>query len=172
MEKGGSGIQGNRRTKGLFNAILGCLLFLSCAYTFTGNLPAHLETVSIVSLRSQVAEYGLAPELTSYITEDFLSNGRLVVVTQDATSELEGRITSWQRTPYSYTSYEVVEEYKIQIRVEITFSDIVEDEVILNKENVSTWIVYDPANETEPDARTRLLQQSAEDIVERCLSGW
>ncbi len=171
-ERRGSAILGNKNIIYVFTAIAGILLCISCAYTLTGNLPAHLQTIIVVPARSQVAEYGLGPDLTSYITEDFVSNGRLAVVTADASCKVESKITSWARTPYSYTSSEVVEEYKLQVRVEITFTDIIEDEVILNGENITTWIVYDPLNETESDAHIRLLHLSAEDIVDRCLSGW
>lgn len=145
----------------------------ACAhYGFAGSLPAHLETIRIEPFRSRVQEYGLEQELTSLVTERIVMDGRLAVVTGEQDSELEAVVAAWSRSPYSYTSSEQVEEYRLEIRVELTFADLVEESDILDAESVTAWIVYDPSAESEQDARRRLLQEMAEEIVRRCLSGW
>lgn len=99
-------------------------------------------------------------------------DGRLSVAIENQDSEIEGIVASYSKTPYSYTSAEIVEEYKLEIRVEISFADLLHEIDIIAAESVNTWLVYDPDTETEIDARDRLLEESAEDIVRRCLSGW
>ena len=144
----------------------------ACAYGLSGSLPSHLQTVRVSPFRSSVTEYGLEQELTAMVTERLVLDGRLAVVTEEPDCMLEGSVVAWNRTPYSYTSAEQVEEYRLEIRTEIAFTDLVEETGILERESVTTWIVYDPSGESEQDARQRLLTQAAEDMVSRCLSGW
>lgn len=169
----GLGIQGNRTFPLLIiTVILLLIISAACSYSFRGSLPEHLQSVKISPIRSRVTQYGLEQDITSRITEMMVRDGRLAVVLEEQDSEIEGTIASYSRTPYSYTSSEQVEEYKLEIRVEITFIDLLREIDIISNESVTTWLVYDPDAETEIDARNRLLEESAKDIVRRCLSGW
>jgi len=156
----------------LFSILLALAQLPACSYGFRGSLPEHLQSVKVVPLRSRVAEYGLEQDLTSRLIEKIVTDGRLSITEQSEDSMIEGTVASYAKTPYSYTSAEVVEEYKLEIRVEITFTDLIEETDIISGESVTTWLVYDPDVETENEARERLLAESAEDILRRCLSGW
>ena len=145
---------------------------MSCSYGFRGSLPEHIQSVKIINFRSRVTQYGLEQDLTSRVIEMIVRDGRLAVAVENQDSEIEGTVTSYTKTPYSYTSAEVVEEYKLEIRVDISYSDLLMERDIIGTESVSTWLVYDPDAESEIEARDRLLEESAEDIVRRCLSGW
>ena len=148
------------------------ILIAACSYGFRGSLPEHIQSVKIIPIRSRVTQYGLEQDITSRVTEMMVRDGRLAVVIEEQDSEIEGTIAAYSKTPYSYTSSEQVEEYKLEIRVEITFIDLLREMDIIDNESVTTWLVYDPDTETEIDARNRLLEEAAEDIVRRCLSGW
>ena len=156
--------------------MLGLLIYLaagmSCSYGFRGSLPEHIQSVKIIPFRSRVTQYGLEQDITSRVVEMIVRDGRLAVAVENQDSEIEGTVAAYIKTPYSYTSAEVVEEYKLEIRVEISFEDIIQEKDIITTESVSTWLVYNPDTESEIDARDRLLEESAEDIVRRCLSGW
>ncbi|MFO8183034.1 MAG: LptE family protein [Candidatus Aegiribacteria sp.] len=172
-EKGGSDIQGNRVAGYLTLAVLAFTsMLLSCSYGFRGSLPEHLQSVRVVPFRSRVSQYGLEQDITSRVTQKIVMDGRLSVVLESEDSRIEGMVAAYERTPYSYTSAEVVEEYRLQIRVEVSFVDLLREMDIIGEESVTTWLVYDPDTESESEARERLLEESAEDIVRRCLSGW
>ena len=145
---------------------------LSCSYGFRGSLPEHIQSVKIIHFRSRVTQYGLEQDLTSRVIEMIIRDGRLSIAVENQDSEIEGTVAQYTKTPYSYTSAEVVEEYKLEIRVEISFADLLQERDIIASESVTTWLVYDPETESELEARNRLLEESAEDIVRRCLSGW
>jgi hypothetical protein len=148
------------------------LLGSACAYGLSGSLPSYLQTIKVSPFRSRVTEYGLEQELTSLVTEKLVMDGRLAVVTSGQNSELAATVAAWARTPYSYTSAEQVEEYKLEIRMELTFTDLIVESDILDNESITIWIVYDPSAESEQEARGRLLVETAEEMVRRCLSGW
>ncbi|MEN8208516.1 MAG: LPS assembly lipoprotein LptE [Candidatus Fermentibacteria bacterium] len=154
-----------------------CLLVIftgaiSCSYGFRGSLPEHIQSVKVIHFRSRVTQYGLEQDITARVIEMIVRDGRLAVAIENQDSEIEGTVSSYIKSPYSYTSAEVVEEYKLEIRVDISFTDLLQEKDIIATESVTSWVVYDPDAETEIDARNRLLEQSAEDIVRRCLSGW
>ncbi len=145
---------------------------MSCSYGFRGSLPEHIQSVKIVHFRSRVTQYGLEQDITSRVVEMIVRDGRLAVAVENQDSEINGSVIAYNKTPYSYTSAEVVEEYKLEIRVEISFTDLLQERDIIAAESVTTWLVYNPDTESEIEARDRLLEESAEDIVRRCLSGW
>ncbi len=171
--KGGLVIPVYSGTQKCLPGLLICLaLCLSCSYGFRGSLPEHIQSVKIIHFRSRVTQYGLEQDITSRVVEMIIRDGRLAVAVENQDSEIEGTVTQYIKTPYSYTSAEVVEEYKLEIRVEISFADLLQERDIISSESVTTWLVYDPDAESEIEARNRLLEESAEDIVRRCLSGW
>ncbi len=171
--RGGSVIQASRVPRYFLPTALAAMAFLlSCSYGFRGSLPEHLQSVRVEPFRSRVTQYGLEQELTSRVTEKIVMDGRLAVAVEGQDSQIEGMVAVYAKTPYSYTSAEVVEEYKLEIRVEISFTDLLQENDIINGESVTTWLVYDPDTESEAQALERLLEESAEDIVRRCLSGW
>lgn len=153
-------------------SLASALLLLSCSYSFRGNLPAHIRTVRIAPVRNSASEYGLEQQLTESLAGGVVSDGRLAVVNASPDALIECNITQFNRTPYSYSSAEVVEEYRIDMRVQLTFTDLVRDEALISDEAVSRWIVYDPGVEDYSSAKARLLADMAEEIVRRCLSGW
>ncbi len=170
---GGLDIPGNKSFQLLrFPLILLLILSIACSYGFRGSLPEHIQSVKIIPIRSRVTQYGLEQDITSRVTEMMVRDGRLAIVLEGQDSEIEGTIAAYSKSPYSYTSSEQVEEYKLEIRVEITFIDLLRETDIISNESVTTWLVYDPDIETEIDARNRLLEEASKDIVRRCLSGW
>ncbi len=154
------------------SSLAALLLLSACPYGFTGNLPGHISSVRVAPFRSSASEYGLEQTLTSYFIERLVSQSGLTVVNSSPDALVECRVTGFYRTPYSFSSSEVVEEYKLEIRMELDFTDMVRDEGILDGEAVSLWIVYDPAREDYSAAKERLLADAADEMVRRCISGW
>lgn len=119
------------------SSLLPLLLALGCAYSFRGNLPEHIRTVRVAPVRSSASEYGLEQELTSLMTESIVSDGRMSVVNESPDALIECSISQFMRTPYSYSAAEVVEEYKLDMRVQLRFTDLVRDEQMIADEAVS-----------------------------------
>ena len=150
---------------------LAFLLASGCAYSLKGNLPEHIQTIRVERFRSMATEYGLDQELTATVTERLVEDGRLAVVTGSADSRLSGTVTSFDRSAYSYSSSETVEEYRLQISISAEMVDLTTDEKIL-EEQVREWITYTPDEESFTDAKARLLDIAADEVVRAALSGW
>jgi len=147
------------------------LLALGCAYSVRGNLPAHIQSVQVERFRSMATEYGLDQELTATVTERLVEDGRLAVVTSSPDASLSGTVTSFDRSAYSYTSSETVEEYRLLISISAELVDLTTEEKILD-EQIREWITYSPGEESFADAKARLLDIAADEVVRAALSGW
>jgi outer membrane lipopolysaccharide assembly protein LptE/RlpB len=152
-------------------ALAAALLAVGCSYSLTGNLPAHIQTVQVERFRSMATEYGLDQELTATVTERLVEDGRLAVVTSSPDARLSGTVTTFDRSAYSYTASETVEEYRLLISITAELVDLESDETILD-EQVREWITYSPDEESFTDAKARLLDKAADEVVRAALSGW
>ncbi len=147
------------------------LLALGCSYSVRGNLPSHIQSVRVDRFRSMATEYGLDQELTATVTERLVEDGRLAVVTSSPDSRLSGTVTSFDRSAYSYTSSETVEEYRLLISISAELVDLTTEKKILD-EQIREWITYSPEEESFADAKARLLDIAAHEVVRAALSGW
>jgi hypothetical protein len=147
-------------------------LYISCAYSFRGTLPESIKSVRIEQFRSSINEYGLEQEITSFVTESMVRDGRLSIDNENPDVRITGSVTHFGRIAVSYTGSEHVEQYKLEIHVEVSMGNAVNNEYIIRDETVSEWLLYEPSKETLGSARARLLVQVSDSIVRRCLSGW
>ncbi len=152
--------------------ILVFMLVSGCAYSFRGSLPENIQSVQVRQFRSSVTEYGLEQEITGLVTEAVVRDGRLSINNENPDSRIEGTVSYFGRTAVSYTGSEEVEQYKLEIRVSVSMDRADNNEYIIRNENISEWILYDPSSETFDAARQRVVEQVADQIVRRCLSGW
>jgi len=126
------------------------LLFISCGiYSFSGSIPAHIKSISIPLLLNETSEFGVSEQITDEITNIFLEEN-ILKISNNSDSELIGIIKSINDAPYTYLSDEEVTEYRFTIGINITWIDLINDKIILNK-NYSNWGVYNLENDVSSD---------------------
>ena len=148
------------------------LLFFSCAYSFKGSLPENIKSVQVDQFRSSITEYGIEQEITSLVTESIVRDGRLSIDNETPDARISGSISYFARSAVTYTGAEEVEQYKLEIRVSVSMDNTSDNEYIIRDEAVSEWLLYDPETETFDAAKQRLIIQTSDSVVRRCLSGW
>jgi len=148
------------------------LTLLSCAYSFRGSLPDGLNSVQVEQFRSTVTEYGLEQDITAFVTESIVRDGRLSIDNDNPDMHITGSVSYFSRTAVTYTSGEEVQQYKLEIRVVVSMGNTASNEYIIRNETVSEWLLYDPSAESLGSARDRLVAQVSDAVVRRCLSGW
>jgi len=151
------------------------LLFLSCAYySFSGGgLPAHIRTVSVPPLEpgeAQVVVPGLEEELTEAMVDALISETPLQVVGGGADALLEGRVVSVREDPFTYTSDERAQQWRLRVVVRVRFEDLIKRRVLWEDE-IGIWGVYGEGEEREK-AVEEVKEMLAEEIVRRILGGW
>ncbi|HTB34223.1 MAG TPA: LptE family protein, partial [bacterium] len=145
----------------------------------------------------------LENDLTKKVIQDFIVDGRLKVVpAAQADAELDGTIQRYDRLvlTYSADSTQVPQQYKIQIAVDVDFTDLHTGKVLwttrdkvnltpgmepdhnqfdsMNTSSLKEFTNYYVINvvgvppEDEPTAQDRLLEQMASRVVQRTLDGF
>jgi hypothetical protein len=156
-----------------FLSILGIILVLSCGpYSFSGATLSDIKSVYVPAIANETIEYGLGEELTSKVTEAFVADNSLKVVSQDvADAIISGRVISYKRSSYTYNKEDQVQEYKVDIAVTIKFART-DGSPIWEEPNLSAYGLFAADTETEEDGKTEALAKLAEIIVNRTVRDW
>ena len=139
------------------NIIIIILLFQGCYfYSIRGSLPAHINSISLASVTNESAEFSVAEILNEELNELMLSENVLdIVLPEQADSRLEVVISSVTDKPYTVTlssdlGMEEVEEWKLTIKITITWYDLKRDEILFEKK-MSSWGSYTPGVDISTD---------------------
>jgi len=131
----------------MYKSIIFILLFSNCSfYSFKGSLPAHIKTIVISPVINSTYEYNISTLLEDKITNMMMLENVLdIVVYEDADSKLDINIKSLSDKPNIFSiddsGYEVVNEWKIIIQVELIWYDLVNNKDLINK-TISEWSIY------------------------------
>ena len=132
-------------------------LFQGCFfYSMRGSLPAHINSISLAPVVNESAEFAVAEILNDELNELMVNENVLdIVMPEQADSHLEAVITSVTDKPYTVTlssdlSMEEVEEWKLTIKVTITWYDLKRDEILIKKK-MTSWGSYLPGVDISTD---------------------
>ncbi len=171
-----------------------CLLlstFLSgCGYTTKSLLPARFEAIYIetfankINITSEVSDgepYRLYPpgleiDLTNEVIDKFIYDGNLQVANkEDAHLILRGEVVDYIKQPLRYAADDEIEEYRINIAVNISLFDVSKGELLWEEKGFTgdtSYLTTTSLSKTETAARTEAIQDLARRIVERTIEAW
>ncbi len=160
--------------------ITGILISISFAtagcgiYSFSGSsIPTHIKSVAIPLFDDRTAEFGIKEQITDALIDEFIKENILQIRDeQDANSIIRGTITRVTDVPYTFDASENVQEFKVNIYVDIEWYDQINN-IALYEGKIVGWGVY-PAD--APDDRELGLEEAVErlrtEIINQTLSGW
>lgn len=135
------------RFKNLFIFIV--IIFISgCSiYSFKGSLPANVDTIYISPIINSTSEYMLSNMLNEKINEQLIRKNILKVTEfYSSDSKLDVAIKLVEDVPSSYlsniNSYEVIKQWKLNVRINIIWLNNYENDIILDKD-FTEWAMYD-----------------------------
>lgn len=103
------------------------LLVSSCGYRFThvgGIVPEDAKTIAIPAFINGTAEPYADVEVTKAVVNEFLTDGRLKVVSADtADLVLKGTVTKFDMIPSAYTTDNYILSYTVSLGVNVTVED-------------------------------------------------
>jgi hypothetical protein len=130
------------------SALITVLLFLllsSCGYRFTpvgGVVPEDSRTIAILSFVNSTNEPYVDVEVTKAVVDEFLTDGRLKVVSSEAADlVLKGSVTKFDLTPSGYTTDNYVQSYTVSIGVNVTVEDVKTHKIIWQEKGLSSVFV-------------------------------
>ena len=123
------------------------IIFTSCSfYSFKGSLPENINSIYLSQISNATSEYRITNLLNETIRTSLISQNILDIVDEyNSDSRLDISIKSVDDIPNVYNSsenqYEIVEQWKLNIKVKIVWKDIFNDKLIIDKEIVE-WAMY------------------------------
>ena len=128
--------------------ILITIVINSCGiYSFKGSLPPNVKTIYVSPVINSTSEYALSNILNEEINERLMKKNILKISEfYDSDSKLDITINAAEDIPSSYlsniNSYEVVEQWKINVQINIIWINNSTNDTILEKK-FTEWAMYD-----------------------------
>ena len=118
-------------------AVLAILLVGGCGYSLRGDLPGHIQTVSVPVFVNKTQHPAVENFLTSAVVDAFVTSGRLKVARpEDADSILEGEIVGYEVDSISFDRRANVREYRLTVTLNLQFRDTKRNVMLFRQEGI------------------------------------
>jgi len=124
--------------------ILAVLSLCTCSYSVYMNAYPHLKTVQITPFENQTSEYALAQDIQNYLVKKYQDDGRLRITTLSPDAQIQGNILDYKETIFSYDISGSVLEYRVQMLLSITMTDMVRSETLYENKSMLMSENYSP----------------------------
>ena len=123
-----------RKLKKIVNLTL-IFLIVGCSYySMAGSIPANINNVFIPLIENDTAEFEIAENLTSKITQEIaIQNILKITDNSNSDSTILGVITSASDGPFTFDSNEQVDEYRFSISLKILWVDNENEKNLIEK---------------------------------------
>ena len=143
------------------------------------TLPSHIKRIYVREFKNNSRLFGAQADLTLYVNDEFMSDGRLDVVQSERSDvRLEGKITKYRETPNGFGSDEFPLISVLEMTCVVELWDPYDSDrlVPMARYTVPTQIQYVSdarriISETDTEAKERLLRQVARNIVFQVMQG-
>jgi outer membrane lipopolysaccharide assembly protein LptE/RlpB len=153
-------------------ALGGCGIYA----TSSGRVRDAIRRVAVPYLDNLSAEPGIEIELTEQIIAKLQEDNTLKVVQEkDADSILTGKIVQYRLKEAFATPERRVNEYQVQIVLELDFSVKASGEKIFSKKRfrgTGNYILDDPAGSNETTARQAAVDEIVRDVLASVVEDW
>ena len=155
-----------RKLKKIVNFI-SIFLIVGCSYySMAGSIPANINNVFIPLIENDTAEFEIAENLTSKITQEIaIQNILKITDNSNSDSTILGVITSAADGPFTFDSNEQVDEYRFSISLKILWVDNDNDGILDENDD-------DEFGDSRELAINIAINKIASDVVNSILSTW
>ena len=155
-----------------------------CGYHLKGfdsnALPDNIKTIAIVPFVNETFESDMATLLESSLAEELSSFKSLKIVSEnEADALLTGNVKSFSNKPVSFSSADLVQDYRVEVKVDVMLKVRNTDEVLWRGKGLSEVRDYnvEPGNEdlaeiNKSDTKEVVADELAELIVDRIFEGF
>jgi hypothetical protein len=135
-----------------------------------------LKTISISQFENKTTEYELDDILFNELSSYFLQDGRLKIVGLAPDCRLEGEIIDYSNDIYKYSNTGV-DEYEVKILFKIVLTDLVKNQIILNRDGIILQENYSADDEnsefrSEEEAQLEIIKDLFDLIIRDSLEAW
>ncbi|HEY6140190.1 MAG TPA: LptE family protein [Thermoanaerobaculia bacterium] len=161
-----------------------CSLLAGCGYNLVGKgnfLPATIHTIEVPAFVNRTTRVELEQRVTQAVADEFVSRGRLRLVTQpnDADAILRGSIDSFGINPIGFNAQGIATQYQISITAKIELIDHRNNDAVIWKndqyrftENYQVDVTTGDTFDQETRAIREIAVRFAESLVANLLEGF
>lgn len=154
-----------------------CLfLFSGCGYHLAGtvsSLPSDVKKIAIPLFSNKTLRPDIENQFTSALLDEFVKGRKVEVVAEkDADAVVRGVITSFETAPISFTKGDVVQEYRVTVRLEVSLVRKTDESVLWKDKNISYFTEYknDPDVAISEANRDAAVRKIAVDVARQLYS--
>jgi len=144
-----------------------------CGYRSRSDLLGHIDSVTISPIGNETVEYGLEDDLVNAIKQEFERHWG-----EGTDSVFTGAIRMYEILPISLDQNNQPEQYRLLLGMSFVFEDLKRNRVLRNEKSYEKthdfYVVPDRGEppETLKEARQKLVEEAAEDIVSSIVEEW
>ncbi len=158
------------------------ITLIGCTYSVFSNQLPHLKNVYIEPIINKTEEVDIETEMFNAISDKYIEDGRLSIVSQQPDCIIVCEILSYQDKIYTYDESNNVKEYQVKMVFSVSFTDIDNELVIFENKSLIKTEKY-PADVSDPDytdsdilseedARNEIYQEVFNTIMTNTLEAW
>ena len=164
-----------KNNKWLFILTIYCLFFSGCGYHLVGTgsgLPPHIKTIHIPVFKNTSSQPEIHRQLTSFVLQSFISDGRLKIVKKDeADLIVEATLSYYNLRNVAFSSQDLVSDIIIELHIDLKVTDQVKNNIFMEKELKQQWDYKSTPDLADTEtARLEALDQGYIDFGNRLVS--
>ena len=102
-------------------------------------MPGNIATLSIPFFKNRIQKPDVETVITSALIEEFVKSDVAKVVEEDAEAVINGVITGYELMPVSFNRNDVIQEYRVTIRVEVQLVRGSDGKVLWEDKNITDY---------------------------------
>lgn len=152
------------------------LTIAGCGYHLAGtgsSLPPDVKRIVIPQFSNKTLRPDIENQFTNALLDEFVKGKKVAVVGEgEADAVVRGVITSFEATPISYKSGDVIQEYRVTVRLEVSLIKKADESVIWKDKNVTYFTEYnnDPDVAVSEANRDAAIRKIAADVARQLYS--
>ena len=135
------------------------LFFSGCGYHLVGTgsaLPQHIKTIHIPVFANTSSQPEIHRQLTSFVLQSFISDGRLKIVNKDeADLIVDATLSYYNLRNVAFSSQDLVSDIIIELGIDLKVTDQVKNKIFMEKELKTQWD-YKSTSDVATTERARL----------------
>ena len=164
-----------KNNKWLLVLAIYCLFFSGCGYRLIGTgsaLPPHIKTIHIPVFENNSSQPEIHRQLTSFVLQSFISDGRLKIVNKDeADLIVDATLSYYNLRNVAFSSQDLVSDIIIELEIDLKVTDQVKNEILIKKELKQQWDYKSTPDLADTEtARLEALDQAYIDFGNRLVS--
>jgi len=157
------------------SALLLIISVWGCGYRSKSDLLGHIDSVTVSPIANETVEYGLEEDLAEAVRQEFSKRSSWGEGTD---SIFTGTVKIYERGILSMDQNNQPEQYRLVMEMSFVFEDLKRSKVVQNEKNFvkihDFYVVSDLGEppETLEEAKQKLVEEAAEDIVSSIVEEW